>query len=227
VGESNYKLDSGTPMKMKDVLYVPGLKKNFLSISSLDKKGFKVAFIDGEVRMWPKGKTVEDAIVIGTEDGDLYKLKVQSDAALTHPTKSPCELLNTIIAHINYKFLPYVSKVVACLPEFKVDHEGVCKGCAQGKNIKNSFPKRNSKVEGILELIHSDLCGPRPSTSLSGYVYYVSFIDDYSHKNWVYFLKSKDEVLGKFKEFKALIENLSERKIKILRSDNGGEYTSK
>jgi hypothetical protein len=65
-----------------------------------------------------------------------------------------------------------------------------------------------------------------PSTSLSGYVYYVSFIDDYSRKTWVYFLKSKDEVLGKFKEFKALVENISERKIKILRSDNGGEYTS-
>jgi hypothetical protein len=61
-----------------------------------------------------------------------------------------------------------------------------------------------------------------PSTSLSGYVYYVSFIDDYSHKTWVYFLKSKDEVLGKFKEFKALIENLPERKINILRLDNGG-----
>jgi uncharacterized protein YigE (DUF2233 family) len=77
-----------------------------------------------------------------------------------------------------------------------------------------------------LELIHSDVCGPMPSTSLSGYVYYVSFIDDYPHKTWVYFLKSKDEVLEKFKEFKDLVENLSERKIKILRSDNGGGYTS-
>jgi transposase InsO family protein len=65
------------------------------------------------------------------------------------------------------------------------------------------------------------------STSFSGYVYYVSFIDDYSRKTCVYFLKSKDEVFGKFKEFKALIENLSKRNIKILRSDNGGEYTSK
>jgi hypothetical protein len=55
----------------------------------------------------------------------------------------------------------------------------------------------------------------------------VYFIDDYSHKTWVYFLKSIDEVFSKFKEFKALIENLSERNIKILRSDNGGEYTSK
>jgi hypothetical protein len=103
----------------------------------------------------------------------------------------------------------------------------VCNGCAQGKNIKNPFPKRHNKEKGVLELIHSDVCGLMLSSSISGYVYYVSFIDDYSRKTWVYFLKSKDEVFNKFKEFKALIENLSERKIKILRSDNGGEYTSK
>ena len=62
--------------------------------------------------------------------------------------------------------------------------------------------------------------------SLSGYVYYVSFIDDYSHETWIYLLKSKDEVFEKFKEFKSLVENISEKKIKILRSDNGGEFTS-
>jgi hypothetical protein len=53
-------------MDMKDVLYVPGLTKNLLSISTLDKKGFRVSFIDGEFLMWPKGKNIEDAIVIGT-----------------------------------------------------------------------------------------------------------------------------------------------------------------
>ena len=49
---------------MKDVLYVPGLKKNLLSISSLDARGFRIAFVDGKVLMWPKGKTFDDAIVI-------------------------------------------------------------------------------------------------------------------------------------------------------------------
>jgi hypothetical protein len=66
VGESTYKLDSGTLMKMRDVLYVPSLTNNLLSISALDKKGFRVAFSDGEVLMWPKGKIIEDATVIGT-----------------------------------------------------------------------------------------------------------------------------------------------------------------
>jgi hypothetical protein len=204
VGESNYKLDSGTPMKMKDVLYVPGLTKNLLSISALDKKGFRVAFIDGEVLMWPKGKTMEEAIVIEKEEGGLCKLKGRSEAALIHSIENPCELWHRILAHINYKALPYVSKTVTCLLEFKVVHEGVCNGCEQGKNIKNPFPKRGNKA-GVLELIHSNVCGLMPSTSISGYVYYVSFIDDYSCKTWVYFLKSKDEVFGKFKEFKALI----------------------
>ena len=64
------------------------------------------------------------------------------------------------------------------------------------------------------------------TTSLSRYVYYVSFIDDYSRKNQRYFLKRRDEVFEKFKEFKALVENVPEKNIKILKSDNGGEFTS-
>ena len=58
-------------MKMKEVLYVLGLKKNLLYISALDKKEYRVAFIDGQVLMWPKGKSIEDAIVIGEEEGGL------------------------------------------------------------------------------------------------------------------------------------------------------------
>jgi hypothetical protein len=92
------------------------------------------------------------------------------------------ELWHRRLAHINYKALPYICKAVTGLPELKGDHEGVYNGCAQGKNIKNPFPKRDNKAEGVLELIHSDVCGPMPSSSISGYVYYVSFIDDYSCK---------------------------------------------
>ena len=60
IGKSIYKLDSGTSMKMKEVLYVPGLKKSLHSISSLDKKGY---FIDGQVLMWSKGKKLKDVVV--------------------------------------------------------------------------------------------------------------------------------------------------------------------
>ena len=73
--DSSYKLDSGKSMKMKDFLFVPGLKKNILSISALDAKGMTVAFVDVQVLMWPKGKNIDDAFVIGEQEGGLYKVK--------------------------------------------------------------------------------------------------------------------------------------------------------
>ena len=78
----------------------------------------------------------------------------------------------------------------------------------------------------MLDIVHLDVCRPMPATSLSVYVYYVSLIDDYSRKTWIYFLKGKYEVFEKLTEFKALVENISKKKIKTLRSDNGGEFTS-
>jgi hypothetical protein len=174
IGESNYKLDSENSITMKDVLYVPGLKKNLLSISALDKKGYRVSFIDGEFLMWAKGETINEAIVIGNEENGLYKLKGHPETAMTHAIENSCELWHRRLAHINYKVLPYICKAITGLPELKVDQEGICNGCAQGKNIKNPFPKRDRKAEGALELIHSDVCGPMA---------YVSFIDDYA---WIY-----------------------------------------
>ena len=126
MGESSYKIDSEKSMKMKDVLYVPGLKKNLLSISTLDKKGFRVAFIDGQVVMWPKGKNIEDAIIIGEEEGGLYKLKGHSETALVHESTDPSELWYRRLPHINYNALPHVNKVVTGLPDMKIKHEGIC-----------------------------------------------------------------------------------------------------
>jgi hypothetical protein len=96
----------------------------------------------------------------------------------------------------------------------------------QTDNQEELFPRSDNKAKGVLDIVHSDMCGPMKTTSLSRYVHYVSFIDDFSHKNWIYFLKTKSEVFNKFKEFKALVENISEKKRKTLRSDNGGEFTS-
>ena len=81
-GESSYKLDSINSMNMKDVLFVPGLKKNLLYIFALDEKGIRVAFVYGQVLIWPKGKTINDAVVIGEKEGGLYKLKGQTRTSL-------------------------------------------------------------------------------------------------------------------------------------------------
>ena len=69
--------------------------------------------------------------------------------------------------------------------------------------------------------MHSDVLGPVKVPSLGKSVHYVSFIDDSSRNTWIYFLKKKSEVFDKFKEFKALVENQTEKKIKVLSTDNG------
>ena len=129
--------------------------------------------------MWSKGKTLEDDVVIGEEERGLYKLKGHPETSLVHETTTSCELWHRILAHINYKTFPYVSKVVIGLPNLKMKHEGTCKGCAKVKNIKNPFLKGETQTKCRLELIHYEVCGPMPSISLSGYEYYVTFIDDY------------------------------------------------
>ena len=122
---------------------------------------------------------------------------------MVHGIVDPNGLWNRRLAHAHYRALPLASKAVEGLPEIQEKHDGVCKGCAKGKNTKNTFPSSESKAKGILGIIHSDVCSPMSSSSLSGYVYYVSCIDDFSRKTWIYFMKNKDEVFSKFKEFKA------------------------
>ena len=80
------------------------------------------------------------------------------------------------------------------------------------------------REEGILHLVHSDVFGPVSVPSLRKSVYYVSFIDDFSRNTWIYFLRKKSKVFDKFKEFKDLIENQTEKQIKVLRTDNGGGF---
>ena len=101
IGDSSYKLESGTSMKMKEVLYVPSLKKNLLSISTLDKKWYRVSFIDGQVLMQSKGKSLEDVVVIGEEEGGLYNIKGHQETTLIHETTNSSELWHRRIAHIN------------------------------------------------------------------------------------------------------------------------------
>jgi hypothetical protein len=152
--------------------------------------------------MWPRGKSIDDVVVIRVQERGLYKLKGHYVSALVHNTVTPRKLWHRRFTHIHYKSLPIMRKMVTGFPEIQVDHEGICKGCAQGKNMKKPFLSSDGKAKGVLDIVHSDVCGLMSTTSLSRYVYYVSFIDYFSHKTWIYFLKAKNEVFNKFKEFK-------------------------
>jgi hypothetical protein len=105
--------------------------------------------------------------------------------------------------------------------------DGVCVICVFDKHHRDSFDKCASwHARGPLHLVHSDLCGPLSSPSFSGCKYFLTFIDDFSRRTWVYFLKLKSEVFDKFLVYKALVENKFGHQIQKLRKDNGGEYVN-
>ena len=116
--------------------------------------------------------------------------------------------------------------MVLGLLEIKNTNE-VCEGCILGKHCRDSFPRETTSRAFIpLELVHSDVCGPMQTVTKAGNRYFLTFIDDCTRMCWVYFLIYKYEVFSVFKRFKATVELQSGYKLKKLRSDRGGEYTS-
>jgi hypothetical protein len=109
----------------------------------------------------------------------------------------------------------------------KIPHiKRLCHSCIIGKHHRQSFPKQHSTATTrLLQIVHSDLCGPMPVTSQSHYQYILTFIDDISWKTLLYFLFKKSQTFEKFKEFWTLVET-SNRKIENLHSDRGKEYIS-
>ena len=91
-----------------------------------------------------------------------------------HDFIEPSELWHRRLAHVHYRALSIASKAVLGLLEIQAKHEGTCKGCAQGKNVKKPFSSNETKAKEILEIIHLDVCGPMSSNSLSRYAHYVS-----------------------------------------------------
>jgi hypothetical protein len=112
------------------------------------------------------------------------------------------------------------------LPSIKIPNK-VCEHCLISKMPRNSFSSYiPMRAKGVLEVVHSDVCGPFEKPSLGGNNYFVSFVDEFSGMMWTYLIKAKSEVCYIFRKFKLIVEKQSEKMIKILRTDGGGVYTS-
>lgn len=112
------------------------------------------------------------------------------------------------------------------LPQLEEIDE-VCEGCQFGKQHRGWFPKEHAwRATNPLELVHVDLYGPMQNDFLAGNKYFMLFIDDNTRMVWVYFLRYKSEALNCFGKFKSMVELHSGFKVKFLRSDKGGEFTS-
>ena len=218
-----------------DVLHVPKLHANLLSVSKLASKGLKVHFnVMGCIVRAQSGKM----LAMGSMEANLYQLELKkvngaevSTLAHTSANGDAMELWHKRLGHFNAKGVKALQNMVSGMDLGKVPSNVVpfaCEGCVEGKQARQPFPSDGgTHATKVLELVHSDVCGPMRTTSMGGGRYFLTFIDDFSRKVWVYVLKSKREVFEKFVEWKALVERQSECKIKVFRSDNGGEYTSK
>jgi hypothetical protein len=95
------------------------------------------------------------------------------------------------MVHLHHGVLGGLREVVTGVPQFSSEHQDVCRGCVPGKFTKASFPSSDNRSFRVLDLVHTDVCGPMSRASLSGCEYYLTFIDDHSRKTWIYLLKTK------------------------------------
>ena len=109
-----------------------------------------------------------------------------------------------------------------------LDHESfdTCEPCLMSKMTKNPFSGTMEQANDLLEIIHTDVCGPTSIEAHGGYHYFLTFTDDLSRCGYIYLMKHKSETFEKFKEFQSEVENHHNKKIKFLQSDHGGEYLS-
>ncbi len=101
-----------------------------------------------------------------------------------------------------------------------------CESCIHGKMTRNNFNKKGERTSGLLDLIHSDICGPSSTQAKGCYNYFVTFIDNYSRYGYIYLIKHKSETFERFKDLKNEVKNQLVRHIKAIRSNRGVEYMS-
>jgi transposase InsO family protein len=112
-------------------------------------------------------------------------------------------------------------------PQITKPTNTLCKHCQQGKQTKTGFKSKEYSTTRPLEIVHTDLVGPTTTKGLKGEKYFMLLVDDYTRMTAIFFLKNKSEAFENFKIYKEMVENEMDSKIKCLRSDNGGEFTSK
>jgi hypothetical protein len=121
VGNIPFQLDLGNYSDFDDVLFVPGLKKKFISYFFMEDKGFVVEFKNQQVRIKLKEYSSNIAQVIGVREGNLYKLQGEHVRALVHNSDNLCELWYKRMGHLHQRVLPIMREIVTGLPKFRVE----------------------------------------------------------------------------------------------------------
>ena len=161
----------------------------------------------------------------------LYKLRLEvgRPACLHTRMEEDTWRWHARLGHISFKTIRSMAthEMVYGLPEIQ-DEKQLCDSCLVGKQARQAFPKATAyKSSHALELLHADLCGHISQSTLSQNKYIFVIIDDCTRYMWSILLKEKGDAFEKFKEFKKLVEKEVNKEIVTLRTDRGGEFTSK
>ncbi|KAG8489064.1 hypothetical protein CXB51_017032 [Gossypium anomalum] len=226
-GKGNVVINTRSGNKViSDVLFVPDIDQNLLSVGQLVEKGYSLVFENGACVA--KDTYGQELISVAMTDKcfmlNMNQLEKKAYTSLADNT----DLWHRRLGHVNYRSLDLLHKMNMVDDMSRVEvKDTVCEVCQLGKQARLPFPANMAwRARDKLELVHSDVCGPMKNSSLNDSKYFVLFIDDLTRFCWVYFMKQKSEVFDAFNKFKALVENQSSCKIKALRTDNGSEYLS-
>lgn len=216
VGDVQLICEDGIKVTLQNVLYVPKLGSSLVSVPKIVEKGFTVVFGENGCKITSKSGTTITAKKIN----GLYRLSNEGSSALNASTSASTILWHRRLGHVN---IDYMKKIGLATDSAHLN----CRSCLIGKMTRQPFPTSTSRSTRVLELVHTDVCGPMKNKTVSGYRYFVTFTDDFSRMSVVYLMNQKDEVLTKFMDYHQFMESSTGMKIKCIRSDNGGEYTSK
>lgn len=208
---------------VEEVMCVPSLTTNLLSVSQLIKKGNRVTFRDCGCDIYnAKGILVATAKLVN----GVYKLNTPVHLSAAVVVSS--EMWHRRLGHVNSNYLNKMQDAVEGISiDQKADiSKNSCVTCCEGKQSRLPFPSRGNRSTQLLDIVHTDVCGPMECAALGGSRYFILFIDDYSRMTHIYFMKNKSEAFQCFRNYTAKVENLHNRKIKALRSDNGSEFCS-
>jgi transposase InsO family protein len=209
---------------LNDVLYVPSLSRNLFSEGVASRKGYKIVKI-GNVAMIYKHNNL---VLCGTlQYNNLYELNFKTIVNQTCNLiqKSNLKTWHERLGHINVKEIQRMIKndVITGIDISEFDNF-VCEGCAFGKHARRPFQKSTRGHHQPGDLVYSDVCGPFNVPSVQGMKYFVIFKDAASNYRYVFFLKNKCDVLDCFKKYNTKIKNKYLHSVRILHTDNGGEY---
>jgi GAG-pre-integrase domain/Integrase core domain len=167
--------------------------------------------------------------IVKKTPNNLFPLEIGKvkEKALTTKEDSQSRLWHLRYGHLNINGLKLLNQKHMVIGLLEIEDIRLCEGCILGKQSKLSFPRGQSmRATKVLEMVHTDLCGPMEIESMGGSMYFMLFMDDYNRMTWVYFLSYKRQAFGLFKRFKAMIETQNGARLKALRSDHGGEFQS-